>query len=389
MRQMITTLLVGFSLLLACCDDNTVVHDDSGLSDASIDSGPPPKPDVSTPPDIPKVDAKPSCKPIAPQLVEPSGKYVGGVPSIAVDGKGKVHLAYLDLLSKKMTYASNVSGAWQPIDIDTLTGTGPAISLGLDGAGKAHIAYHDASSKNLRYATNASGAWKTTVLDQGNDVGQSPSLAVDPAGNVHITYASITFPKGKIRYATNATKTWKIIDIPGDKLTQKMDMVADKDGKVHISFQLNTGLNYATNMSSTWKFTTLDQGSSPPGISIAVDPLINIYISYVDIKTNSLKFATNKTGKWVITTIASMSKAGTITSLGVDSKRHNHIVYTDYGNKDIRYATNLSGAWKTSLVDSNDMASMPVLAVDSIDRVHLSYADLGKGTLIYTSICPK
>ena len=72
--------------------------------------------------------------------------------------------------------------------------------------------------------------------------------------------------------------------------------------------------------------------------------------------------------------IDSVGTTGRYTSIAVDSNDKLHISYYDYTTRDLRYATNASGTWTTETVDSEgDVGAYTSIAVDSNDKIHISY----------------
>jgi hypothetical protein len=64
---------------------------------------------------------------------------------------------------------------------------GDRVSLAIDEADFLHIAYRD-QNEDLKYATDISGSWELVYIDSGGQVGYAPAIAVDPLGTVSIAY---------------------------------------------------------------------------------------------------------------------------------------------------------------------------------------------------------
>jgi hypothetical protein len=121
--------------------------------------------------------------------------------AVAVDLNGRTHLVYTDNLNH-LKYAHNVSGTWSIEDIHG-EGSPRYPSLALDATGKAHVSYHSSGYGELHYATNATGAWRIIPIDSGLKVlfqtWATSAIALDSQSRVHISYFRI----GRLAYATN------------------------------------------------------------------------------------------------------------------------------------------------------------------------------------------
>ena len=75
-----------------------------------------------------------------------------------------------------------------------------------------------------------------------------------------------------------------------------------------------------------------------------------------------------------IQTIDRIGYVGEDTSIAVDSNDRIHISYYDATNTALKYATDASGSWINSTIDStNDVGGCTSIAVDSNDGIHISY----------------
>ena len=89
-------------------------------------------------------------------------------------------------------HAWNLATGWQYEQVDSFSWIGgDRVGIALDMAGRVHISYQDQNS-DLKYATNVSGAWERIYIDSDGDVGGDPGVAVDPAGRVSIVYTDQT-----------------------------------------------------------------------------------------------------------------------------------------------------------------------------------------------------
>jgi len=90
---------------------------------------------------------------------------------------------------------------------------------------------------------------------------------------------------------------------------------------------------------------------------------------------------------WRIEKLDDKDRAGIHNSIAVDSKNKVHISYYDAGLKILAYATNRSGEWKEYKVKGTDNhGEFNSIAVDSNDAIHISYLEYDNKNLRYVTI---
>ena len=145
-------------------------------------------------------------------------------------------------------------------------------------------------------------------------------------------------------------------------------------------------MKYATNLSGQWTITTVDSNWVGLFTDIVVDASGKAHISYYDHQNGDLKYATNASGVWISEIIDSAYFVGRYTSIALDSAGKAHVAYVDSQNDDLKYATNESGAWVTSTIDSTAEATFGTsVSVDSRDKIHIAYYDATDRSLKYAS----
>lgn len=173
----------------------------------------------------------------------------------------------------------------------------------------------------------------------------------------------------------------------------------DSNNNLHIAYWGHEGstyynLMYATNESGTFTVTALDtSGRVGRNPSIAVDNNNKVHISYFSGSTSELKYATNESGEWVdkvIDTVAVYNAGNNpYASIDTDSNNNAHIAYYccyDFLDRHLKYATNASGSWATESVNTDFGAGKHVsIALDSNDKVHMSYFHAARSDLYYTT----
>jgi hypothetical protein len=92
------------------------------------------------------------------------------------------------------------------------------------------------------------------------------------------------------------------------------------------------------------------------------------------------------TTSWKVLTIDSLNDVGRCTSIALDSANKVHISYVDDTNDDLKYATNASGTWQVTTIDSaNNVGLYTSVALDSANKVHISYFDDTNDDLRYAT----
>lgn len=123
---------------------------------------------------------------------------------------------------------------------------------------------------------------------------------------------------------------------------------------------------------ATWETVALDTaGDVGYFTSIAVAKGDKIHISYLDNTNHVLKYATNTTGAWVVTTVGPASGLNN-TAIGVDSTGRVYIAHVNSGLPKVAIR-DLSGTWTTQQIGySPKMAGGISLALDKNDIVHVA-----------------
>ncbi len=106
--------------------------------------------------------------------------------SLAEDSTGQLHVAYTTPFG--LWHGHREGGGWVTEQVDEFDWIGgDRVSLAIDEADFLHIAYRD-QNEDLKYATDISGSWELVYIDSGGQVGYAPAVAVDPLGTVSIAY---------------------------------------------------------------------------------------------------------------------------------------------------------------------------------------------------------
>jgi hypothetical protein len=314
--------------------------------------------------------------------------------SIAVDANDKLHIAYYDgrftgsnQQVGTVNYATNLSGTWQTVAIDSVAPTiYGSLSLLVNTDGNLHAAYYDFNSYRLRHAMKASGVWIAETIVPNSMNGGNVSMTHDAANHLHLIYR----PSGNMTYMTDATGAWTsqvICSHLGYFDRSTYAIAVGSSGEVHIAYYdytypSATGvLKYVTNVSGAWVTETVDSmGDVGMYTAIAIDVSGKAHIAYYDVTNGDLKYATNASGTWVAQSIDSTDNVGLSTAIALDASGYIHISYTDATSHTLKYASNASGTWMTYTVDSTSyvegywsLNAYTSIAIDSEGKVHISY----------------
>ncbi|MCZ7582082.1 MAG: hypothetical protein M5R36_01425 [Deltaproteobacteria bacterium] len=305
----------------------------------------------------------------APSCTVRTIDFMAAGPSMVMDADGHFHLAYTNLWTDTLKYATDASGTWTFEDIadvgpertfsdETLYHAHASVAVGPDG--NPHIAYINRTDADLRYARKSSGTWTTEpVVTEGN-FGAETGIAVDPFGHAHIVARSVLTFGAYMVYATNKTGTWTTMYPSGD--ADGPAVATDAAGNAHIAVWLEQGalhqLTYITDASGTWTSET------PAAVFAGHDPAIVVDASgaahiadlFHTIDGLGAGYFTNKSGTWkrVLALREDDDHSNILNfSLALDAAGEPRIAY--YLHEEIlslRFASRENGTWTAEALDS-------------------------------------
>ncbi|MBI4654301.1 MAG: carboxypeptidase regulatory-like domain-containing protein [Nitrospirae bacterium] len=329
---------------------------------------------------------------------------VGKYSSIALSSNGKPRIGYYDSNRGDLKFTRLTStGTWFTQIVDSIGDVGQFTSLAIGSKGP-RMSYYDVTNGDLKFAAlnTSTGTWSTQTIDSAGDVGQYSSLAIGSDGWPRISYYDKT--SGNLKFATNASGAWvtSVVDSLGD-VGLNTSIALDSTNNAHIVYLDSGGTNmkYATNARGSWVITTIDTNQwGRSNCSIAIDSNNKVHISYAerlvvdDSYLGNLKYVTNASGSWVTTIVEeSNSSYGSFgaSSIAIDLNNKIHIGYNAYPTSSsyttvpraIKYVTNAGGTWVSEIVVGSNYIGVTDIAVDALNRVHISYYDWLKGDLKY------
>lgn len=272
-------------------------------------------------------------------------------------------------------------------------------SARFDVGGNAHIAF---GGDHLYYARweASNNTWITRVVDSSPNVGSHASIAVDNQGNPRIAYYDGTNGTLKFAFSQDRGFTWNFpvtVDLPNpsslpapapegpffeDVLRQNLRSYPWGDRRLQEESAAGPDTAQADGVG---KYT-----------SIAVDSQNRVHISYYDSVERGLKYARWDGVNWFIETVDSNPAdfgydVGRYSSIAVDSINRPHISYMDEKYDGLKYAYNYGGGWELQEIDSRQapnfrFGGFTSLILDKNDNPHISYQEWENLELKYATL---
>jgi hypothetical protein len=268
------------------------------------------------------------------------------------------------------------------------------VAIAVDASDLVHLAHklnEPPFAEEIQYLQVSPGSIVKGTIQQSMNQMSSIALAIDSTGSAHACYDL----GSTLYYANNIGGTWSSTDVSAlipSTAGDNCDIAIDRDDNIHISFleSQSHNLRYLSNASGSWTVSTLDLHSggiinTSYNTSIATDSVGNVHIAYFhDYADNDLEYASNASGAWVTSKIDSDGDVGYDCDLAVDSAGAVHIAYEDHTvARLLKYATNSAGPWTTDILSSVGNGNTSI-AVDSLSRVHVVYTS-DNDELTYTT----
>lgn len=166
---------------------------------------------------------------------------------------------------------------------------------------------------------------------------------------------------------------WNIATI---QTAPPLSLALGPQGLERMSFCSSTGVYYqARQADGSWNTVQVDAGASCFNAPLAVGGDGSNHIVYVDDHSNQLKYATDVSGSWSVSTVPGADGAE-FYSMALDSGNHVHVAYQLFTGQapdcyEIVYASNANGSWQNTVVAGAQ--AYPVIAVDGAGAAHIAY----------------
>ncbi len=326
------------------------------------------------------------------ETVDPEDE-TGSSSSIAMDSHDTPHTSYRGVGNLRYAYWKGPSWVIQTVDSNLSVGLYTSISL--DSQDHPHISYYDKANGDLKYAHWNGSAWDIQVVDSEGNVGGHTSIDIDSKGNPHIAYGNGT--NLDLKYAHWNGTEWEIetVDSAGD-FGMYINLALDSNDRAHISYYQSGGgvadLRYAHWTGSNWiKYSIDHENSTGVENSLALDSMDSPHIAYYDYTNGYLKYASWTGTDWEIEIIRVEAKSlGQYVSLTIDSEDRPHMARVPPGNSPFLYITKENASWVEEVVEVSGGQSRPSIALDSLNRPHVSYGYESGGpyNLMYARTIP-
>lgn len=256
---------------------------------------------------------------------------------------------------------STVADGWSATSI----GAGTKPSLALDNGGQPGIAFlfEDIPEGFVAYASATDG-WTVDPLIEGYFYGPI-GLAFDPDGQPNIAYhdhqaSSFDQDLGDLTHAVRADDGWEVVAAASDghdgwdsTIAIGADGVVRAAGVDPSQFNRDTGVEYYELIDGEWVIEEIGSGPTEyewnVDLQVAADGTAGI--TYFATSDQDLIFASKAPGgTWTLETVVSDGDVGRFSSFAFDADGAAHISYWNVDTAQVDYATNAGGSWETTSI---------------------------------------
>jgi hypothetical protein len=306
-----------------------------------------------------------------------SAGYWGFVPSLALDGAGYPHIAYVG--SNGLTHAWNNGSVWSTEPVYSPPYGGPSgIDLAVDDQNLCRISFQ--TSGVLYYAVQTvPGKWSIGMANPPT-FGLWTSIALDGDSAPFIACCA---PDSLVLLHWTASQ-WQLdtvlAGLTSGMETDGVSLALDSADSPHLAFCLSApsfAVMYASRIDGTWTLDTVEDltACEPRGTSLVLDSQDHPHISYHT--QTALRYASWDGASWQIETIdavdTGMQEFGT--SLALDAYGHPHIAHVSADGSSLRYSLNDGSGWVTETVCTipGDHGGDPSLVLDNLGRPRIAF----------------
>ena len=332
----------------------------------------------------------------------------GAKPSLAVDGDGVPHIAYLLEAMPGFVKHAVLGGAdWDITTVSTGYLYGP-LDIQLSKQGVPQISWHSHDEEDAAYGVLVDGQWQVQFIKHPGHDGWDNNLAIDSAGRPHISSIDPVQFGGQsgVEYATFDGSSWTVEEVGSGPIPYEFGtfLALDSQEKPHVVW-FDSGdedLKYALKDGGSWQIYTVDsQGDVGRFPSLVIDSQDNPAISYFEStggSTGYVKVARWDGSQWDIQRVDKLEDvalghfgARKISSLVLDADDNPIVAYSD--EKAVKLAILDGSQWVTDTIktaDGDPLGQQVSMAIDGNGLLHLTFADVTrkggpgvKGSILY------
>jgi len=294
-----------------------------------------------------------------------------GPAAIALDSRGRPHVAFADASSGAVWYGRRDSGVWGLQPIPGTSNAEGGVRLALDGFDAPHVVYFDESRRVVMYAWDAGAGWMTSEVDRSHFEGHV-GLVLAADGTPHVAYA---WDSGRLRHAWLSGGPWVIETVDSNVVTARYASVAlNPDGRPEIAYYGNGQLWHARWIGYRWEIAIVDPTTSPEFVSLRTDTSGGRWIAYRAQEERELRLALWNGSAWLREVVDSNGDVGWDASLALDVAGQPHISYYDRDAAVLRYARKEAGEWRLHIPDRRFVAGwFSSVAVGADGQPHFAY----------------
>jgi hypothetical protein len=183
---------------------------------------------------------------------------------------------------------------------------------------------------------------------------------------------------------------WPIHPVEYGSYSFASDIVVDSQGNVHIVLPMGR-LYYATNAHGAWSISLLDDVYEVWDAALAKDSHDRLHVAYAAVLRQDGVMVGTPSIRYLrldgdVKTAEVVDTNGRYPAIAVDSVDRVHVTYPDWMSSSLKYATKVGGIWtNTTAVNTNPRPIYSAIAVDSKGAAHVTYTSFSPSEVGYAT----
>ena len=318
----------------------------------------------------------------------------GAKPSLALDGSGVPHIAYLlEAMPGFVKHAVPDVAGWEITTVSSGYLYGP-LDIQLSHQDVPQISWHSHDEEDAAYGVLVDGQWQVQFIKHPRHDGWDNNLAIDSAGRPHVTSIDPVQFGGQsgVEYATLDGGSWTVEEVGSGPLPYEFGtfIVLDSQERPHVVWfdSGDKNLKYALKDGGSWQISTVDsQGDVGRFPSLVIDSQDNPAVSYFESTGGSagyVKVAQWNGSRWDIQQVDKLEDvalghfgARKNSSLVLDAADNPIVADSDESVVKLALWDGSNWLYDTVLTDDDDTLGQQVsMALDGDGVLHLTFADV-------------